>query len=69
MNDDFKVIMAVIAGFLLFVFLVFAIGNIAATKKCETKWAGSNPSYTYWGGYKILKDGKMIPADMMREVQ
>lgn len=69
MNDDFKVIMAVIAMILLFVFLTFGISYIAQSKRCETKWAGNTPSYSYWGGCKILKDGKMILADMMREVQ
>jgi hypothetical protein len=69
MKGDIIAIFLVVAGFFGFFGSLVAIDYWSSTKNCEHKWDSFKPSYSYWGGCKIQINGKVIPADSIREAQ
>ena len=59
-------LVAFIAAFITF---AAGVGYWSGSNRCINKWQGYEPEYPYWGSYKIRYNGKIIPADSVREIQ
>lgn len=67
--DFWGPVLNVFAVICVFVCCLIFVANWTNKKSCYAGYAEYNPEYSFWGGCRIMHDGRMTPTEIIRGLE